>query len=216
MKFLSTSTLLAAGLLQLTSASDLRDESGDVWTSLLGSSGVEKRQSTWAPPSNLVKPLQEVWDHEMNTYNNGNALGFKNYGYDILMAANGYVSPVFVFATSLGILGRGKGNRNWIAERERCCELRGLSARTKTDLTYQQHHQLLRPLGLQGHPLRYATHSHNLFPSEKRPQVDRPTHRLHGLAIHDHSRQSHRLGDHRPIPLPVAFCVREGLYNRRF
>lgn len=216
MKFLSTSTLLAAGLLQLTSASDLRDESGDVWKSLLGSSGVEKRQSTWAPPSNLVKPLQEVWDHEMNTYNNGNALGFKNYGYDILMAANGYVSPVFVFATSLGILGRGKGNRNWIAERERCCEWRGLSARSKTDLTYQQHHQLLRPLGLQGHPLRCATHSHNLFPSEKRPQVDRPTHRLHGLAIHGHSRQSHRLGDHRPIPLPVAFCIREGLYNRRF
>ncbi|PVH75205.1 hypothetical protein DL98DRAFT_371901, partial [Cadophora sp. DSE1049] len=57
-----------------------------------GGSGVEKRQSTWAPPSNLVKPLQEVWDHEMSTYNNGNALGFKNYGYDILMAANGTIN----------------------------------------------------------------------------------------------------------------------------
>ncbi|KAH7381923.1 hypothetical protein BKA64DRAFT_727357 [Cadophora sp. MPI-SDFR-AT-0126] len=94
MKFLSTSTLLAAGLLQshLTSASDSRDQSGDVWKNLLGGSGVEKRQSTWSPPSNLVKPLQEVWDHEMSTYNNGNALAFKNYGYDILMAANGTIN----------------------------------------------------------------------------------------------------------------------------
>lgn len=94
MKFLSTSiTLLAAGLLnlQLASASDSRDESGDVWKTLLQSSTVEKRQSTWSPPANLVKPLQEVWDHEVKTYNNGQWNAFKNYGYDILMASNGYV-----------------------------------------------------------------------------------------------------------------------------
>ncbi|KAH6706403.1 hypothetical protein BKA61DRAFT_492241 [Leptodontidium sp. MPI-SDFR-AT-0119] len=92
MKFLSTSTtLLAAGLLnlQLASASDSRDESGDVWKTLLQSSTVEKRQSTWSPPANLVKPLQEVWDHEVKTYNNGQWNAFKNYGYDILMASNG-------------------------------------------------------------------------------------------------------------------------------
>ncbi|KAF3910827.1 hypothetical protein ABW20_dc0104503 [Dactylellina cionopaga] len=44
------------------------------------------RQSTWNPPSNLVLPLQQVWDHEVATYSN--ALGFKNYGFD-QVAANG-------------------------------------------------------------------------------------------------------------------------------
>ncbi|KAF2181681.1 hypothetical protein K469DRAFT_791279 [Zopfia rhizophila CBS 207.26] len=41
-------------------------------------------EKTWNPPANLVKPLKEVWDHEMATYSN--ALGFKNYGYDQVMA----------------------------------------------------------------------------------------------------------------------------------
>ncbi|KAK0111125.1 hypothetical protein ONS95_001501 [Cadophora gregata] len=92
MKFFSTSTLLAAGLLQLASASDLRDESGDVWKNLLSGGGVEKRQSTWSPPANLVKPLQEVWDHEMKTYNNGKPMAFHNYGYDNIIAANGTIN----------------------------------------------------------------------------------------------------------------------------
>ena len=41
---------------------------------------VSKRQSdsTWNPPSELVTPLKEVWDHEVSTYSD--ALGFKNYG----------------------------------------------------------------------------------------------------------------------------------------
>ena len=67
-------------------ASDNRDLSGDVWKSSL-----EKRQTTWAPPSALVKPLDEVWAHESSTYNNGNLLGFKNYGYDIIIANKGLV-----------------------------------------------------------------------------------------------------------------------------
>ncbi|KAH7107019.1 hypothetical protein BKA62DRAFT_765578 [Auriculariales sp. MPI-PUGE-AT-0066] len=45
--------------------------------------------STWNPPSNLTTALTQVWDHEMSTYNNGNALGFTNYGYDILVANSG-------------------------------------------------------------------------------------------------------------------------------
>ncbi|KAK6532755.1 hypothetical protein TWF281_006932 [Arthrobotrys megalospora] len=48
------------------------------------------RQSTWNPPSNLVTPLQQVWDHEMSTYSN--PLGFKNYGYDQVMANGGYLN----------------------------------------------------------------------------------------------------------------------------
>jgi hypothetical protein len=39
--------------------------------------------TTWAPPSTMTQALTEVWNHEMATYNNGNALGFKNYGYDV-------------------------------------------------------------------------------------------------------------------------------------
>ncbi|KAH8593468.1 hypothetical protein B0O99DRAFT_688687 [Bisporella sp. PMI_857] len=65
-------------------AADDRDLSGDVWGSSL-----EKRQTTWAPPAALVKPLEEVWAHVSATYNNGNLLGFKNYGYDIIVANKG-------------------------------------------------------------------------------------------------------------------------------
>lgn len=47
-------------------------------------------QTTWNPPSNLVTPLKQVWDHEISTYSN--ALGFKNYGYDQVMAAKGKIN----------------------------------------------------------------------------------------------------------------------------
>lgn len=50
-------------------------------------SRIAKRQSTWNPPPNLVTPLKQVWDHEVSTYSN--ALGFKNYGYDQIMANKG-------------------------------------------------------------------------------------------------------------------------------
>src|SRR3954463_16155059 len=41
-------------------------------------------------PSNLVTPLTQVWDHCMATYSN--PVGFKNYGWDQVMANKGYVN----------------------------------------------------------------------------------------------------------------------------
>lgn len=65
-----------------------RDLDGAVWKNL-GQNSRSKRQSSWNPPSDLVKPLQEVWDHSVETYNNGEWDAFKNYGYDIIVAAEG-------------------------------------------------------------------------------------------------------------------------------
>jgi hypothetical protein len=48
-----------------------------------------KRQSGWSPPSDISTPLQEVWDHCIDTYSSG-LYGFKNYGWDQLMATDGY------------------------------------------------------------------------------------------------------------------------------
>jgi hypothetical protein len=83
------SILLAAAASSLVLAADDRDLNGDVWAKLENKPAISKRQSTWAPPASLVKGLDEVWAHQMSTYNNGNALGFKNYGYDIINAAKG-------------------------------------------------------------------------------------------------------------------------------
>ena len=65
-----------------------RDLDGAIWKNL-GQSMHSKRQSSWNPPSELVKPLQEVWDHAVETYNGGQWNAFMNYGYDIIMAAEG-------------------------------------------------------------------------------------------------------------------------------
>ncbi|KAF9462033.1 hypothetical protein BDZ94DRAFT_1310051 [Collybia nuda] len=43
------------------------------------------KRATWNPPSNLVQPLTQVWNHEVATYN----MNFKNFGYDQLIAAKG-------------------------------------------------------------------------------------------------------------------------------
>ncbi|KAH6838678.1 hypothetical protein B0I37DRAFT_316781 [Chaetomium sp. MPI-CAGE-AT-0009] len=51
---------------------------------------LSKRQSTWNPPSELVTPLRQVWDHQMSTYSD--PLGFRNYGYDQIMANKGYLN----------------------------------------------------------------------------------------------------------------------------
>ncbi|MFI6781633.1 hypothetical protein [Micromonospora sp. NPDC050276] len=48
--------------------------------------------SGWNPPSNLVTPLDEVWRHQEQTYNNGNLYGFRNYGWDQLFANGGYIN----------------------------------------------------------------------------------------------------------------------------
>lgn len=47
--------------------------------------------TTWSPPSNLVKPLQEVWDHQMETYGRL-GMDFKNFGYDQVMATKGKIN----------------------------------------------------------------------------------------------------------------------------
>ena len=44
----------------------------------------------WTPPAALVQPLAAVWSHEESTY--GNLYGFKNYGWDQLVAGNGSIN----------------------------------------------------------------------------------------------------------------------------
>ncbi|MDX2532693.1 hypothetical protein [Streptomyces scabiei] len=46
--------------------------------------------AVWNPPSNLVQPLGEVWNHVESTY--GNLYGFRNYGWDQVMANRGSVN----------------------------------------------------------------------------------------------------------------------------
>ena len=48
--------------------------------------------ATWSPPANLVTPLNQVWQHQEQTYNNGNLYGFRNYGWDQVMANRGYIN----------------------------------------------------------------------------------------------------------------------------
>ncbi|KAH1275039.1 hypothetical protein KXX33_009358 [Aspergillus fumigatus] len=53
-----------------------------------GRAWVEKRQSSsWNPPANLVKPLNE---HQMATYSD--PMGFKNYGFDQVIAGRGQIN----------------------------------------------------------------------------------------------------------------------------
>jgi len=44
----------------------------------------------WNPPANLVRPVDEVWRHVETTY--PNLYGFRNYGWDQVMANRGYVN----------------------------------------------------------------------------------------------------------------------------
>jgi hypothetical protein len=96
MKALSLLALSPLGALALPRGSHVASQAskpngdldGAVWKKL-GQSVRSKRQSSWNPPSDLVKPLQEVWDHSVKTYNNGEWEAFKNYGYDIIVAAEG-------------------------------------------------------------------------------------------------------------------------------
>ncbi|KAL4797760.1 hypothetical protein BDV19DRAFT_386797 [Aspergillus venezuelensis] len=58
-----------------------------------GSSPAKRQSSlpsTWDPPSDLVTPLQEVWDHEQETYSD--PLGFENYGFDQVIAHEGKIN----------------------------------------------------------------------------------------------------------------------------
>ncbi|MER5182997.1 cellulose binding domain-containing protein [Streptomyces sp. NPDC002896] len=44
----------------------------------------------WNPPADLVKPLDEVWNHMASTY--PDIYGFKNYGFDQVMANGGSIN----------------------------------------------------------------------------------------------------------------------------
>ncbi|KAF9268249.1 hypothetical protein L218DRAFT_994989 [Marasmius fiardii PR-910] len=57
---------------------------------------LEKRQSTWSPPANLVQPLNEVWQHETQTY----PANFRNYGYDQVFANQGKLNYCIRLETS--------------------------------------------------------------------------------------------------------------------
>jgi hypothetical protein len=46
----------------------------------------------WSPPAHLVTPLNEVWQHQEQTYDGGNLYGFRNYGWDQIMANRGSVN----------------------------------------------------------------------------------------------------------------------------
>ncbi|SDK32273.1 hypothetical protein [Nonomuraea jiangxiensis] len=44
----------------------------------------------WSPPATLVSPLTQVWQHVENTY--PNLYGFRNYGWDQIMANGGSIN----------------------------------------------------------------------------------------------------------------------------
>ncbi len=46
----------------------------------------------WNPPAHLVTAIDEVWRHQEQTYNNGNLYGFRNYGWDQVIANDGYLN----------------------------------------------------------------------------------------------------------------------------
>lgn len=100
MRFPAVSALVAA-LATSATALDLSsalDQDSSVWAALdgVGGGGSEapisnrpaKRQSGWNPPADLARPLKQVWDHCLATYSQG-LYGFKNYGWDQIMATNG-------------------------------------------------------------------------------------------------------------------------------
>ncbi|CAG1969223.1 unnamed protein product [Fusarium graminearum] len=60
-----------------------------------------KRQSGWNPPSNLAGALKEVWDHEVKTYSD--ALGFKNYGWDQVIAGKGQLNVCVRWESSASV-----------------------------------------------------------------------------------------------------------------
>lgn len=97
--FFSSAALLAfAASVSAHDISTPSDQDGSVWAALSGKQAVSvarrvnnrpvKRQAGWNPPSDLATPLKEVWDHQVETYSQG-LYGFKNYGWDQLVAADG-------------------------------------------------------------------------------------------------------------------------------
>lgn len=96
---LPTLALCFAAAVSGLDTSDAEDQDASVWKQTETASHSTrsdelwnrpaKRQSGWNPPSNLVTPLKQAWDHCLATYSNG-LYGFKNYGWDQLKATGGY------------------------------------------------------------------------------------------------------------------------------
>ncbi|KAH6689523.1 cellulose-binding family II [Plectosphaerella plurivora] len=93
---LPTVALALASLAQGLDLSNPSDSDSSVWESITArdegasdpaSNRPAKRQSGWNPPSSLVSPLKQVWDHCLATYSGG-LFGFRNYGWDQLMASS--------------------------------------------------------------------------------------------------------------------------------
>lgn len=57
--------------------------------------------TSWNPPSNLVTPLNEVWQHVESTY--PNLYGFRNYGWDQIMANGGSINYCVRWDTSASV-----------------------------------------------------------------------------------------------------------------
>ncbi|CVK90777.1 uncharacterized protein FPRN_07216 [Fusarium proliferatum] len=107
----------AAGLMALTTStvahsnSATSDLDGSVWKALtplksrswtsIPRNRPTKRQSGWNPPSDLATPLKEVWDHEVKTYSD--ALGFKNYGWDQVIAGKGQLNVCVRWESSASV-----------------------------------------------------------------------------------------------------------------
>ncbi|KAK2680692.1 Cellulose-binding domain, fungal [Fusarium oxysporum f. sp. vasinfectum] len=107
----------AAGLMALATStvahpnSATSDLDGSVWKALtplksrswtsIPRNRPTKRQSGWNPPSNLATPLKEVWDHEVKTYSD--ALGFKNYGWDQVIAGKGQLNVCVRWESSASV-----------------------------------------------------------------------------------------------------------------
>ncbi|KAH7255247.1 uncharacterized protein BKA55DRAFT_592619 [Fusarium redolens] len=107
----------AAGLMALATStvahpnSAKSDLDGSVWKALtpvkarswtsIPRNRPTKRQSGWNPPSDLATPLKEVWDHEVKTYSD--ALGFKNYGWDQVIAGKGQLNVCVRWESSASV-----------------------------------------------------------------------------------------------------------------
>jgi hypothetical protein len=81
-----TSTANNTGLVQLPCGTD----TVRVWRLPSYNPGTPGGGGTWNPPSNLVTPLDEVWRHVETTY--PNLYGFRNYGWDQVIANGGFVN----------------------------------------------------------------------------------------------------------------------------
>ncbi|KAF4452344.1 hypothetical protein F53441_4796 [Fusarium austroafricanum] len=113
MRFTSAAGLMALATSTVAHSFDSAksDLEGSVWQALtpvksrswnnLPRNRPTKRQSGWNPPSELAGALKEVWDHEVKTYSD--ALGFKNYGWDQVIAGKGKLNVCVRWESSASV-----------------------------------------------------------------------------------------------------------------